>query len=126
MDSSNLQGSCAVDTSSVEGANLISDSARHTSSFGELFKALRKQLVGKQACLSRAGLRCTDAAISHWERGLRLPRPKTMRNVIGVLEDLGAAPTDIAQLKAAWSAECLERKVETQKRLGLANPAFDG
>src|SRR5262245_23954073 len=82
----------------------------HNTSFAELFKNLRKQLVGKQSCLSRAGLRCTDAAISHWERGLRLPRPKTLRNAVDVLTELGAAPGDIEQLMSAWTAEYLGKK----------------
>jgi hypothetical protein len=86
-------------------------------SFGELFRILRKQLVGKQACLSGAGLRCTDAAISHWERGHRLPRPKTMRNAIHVLSCLGAAPGDIEQLKSAWYAEYIGRRVVARKQL---------
>ena len=81
------------------------------TSFAELFKALRKQLVGKQSCLCGAGLRCTDAAISHWERGLRLPRPRTMRNAIDVLANLGATPGDIERLRCAWTSEYVGRDV---------------
>ena len=97
-------------------ASELSASSRTTSSFAELFKNLRKQLVGKQSCLSRAGLRCTDAAISHWERGLRLPRPRTMRNAVDVLVTLGATPEEIEQLISAWTAEYVERKVIARKR----------
>ncbi|MET0592346.1 MAG: helix-turn-helix transcriptional regulator [Polyangiaceae bacterium] len=98
-------------------------------SFGELFRALRKQLAGKQACLSGAGLRCTDAAISHWERGHRLPRPKTMRNAIDVLAELGASEGDIEQLKSAWYAAYIERKVVARRRTLEAEPpkpTYDG
>jgi transcriptional regulator with XRE-family HTH domain len=101
MHTSHLDGSFGSDAVSA---------SRNTTSFAELFKNLRKTLVGKQACLSRAGLRCTDAAISHWERGLRLPRPKTLRNAIDVLKGLGAAPADIEQLISAWTAEYTGRK----------------
>jgi hypothetical protein len=100
MHTSHLDGSCAPGVST----------SRNTTSFAELFKNLRKQLVGKQACLSGAGLRCTDAAISHWERGLRLPRPKTLRNAVDVLAALGAAPSDIEQLISAWTTESLGKK----------------
>lgn len=103
-----------IDSTSAEAAVTTSQPAR---SFGELFRILRKQLVGKQACLSGAGLRCTDAAISHWERGHRLPRPKTMRNAISVLACLGATPSDIEQLKSAWYAEYIGRKVIARKQL---------
>jgi hypothetical protein len=91
-------------------------SSHNNTSFAELFKNLRKQLVGKQSCLSRAGLRCTDAAISHWERGLRLPRPRTMRNAVDVLVELGAKPGEIEQLVSAWTAEYVERKIVTRSR----------
>jgi hypothetical protein len=91
-------------------------SSHQTTSFAELFRNLRKQLVGKQSCLSGAGLRCTDAAISHWERGLRLPRPRTMRNAVDVLSELGATPREIQQLVSAWTAEWFERKVGTRNR----------
>jgi hypothetical protein len=101
MHTSQVEPSCAP---------CATPTSHHTASFAELFKNLRKQLVGKQACLSRAGLRCTDAAISHWERGLRLPRPKTLRNAVEVLTQLGATPTDIEQLIAAWTTEQLEKR----------------
>lgn len=75
-----------------------------TLSFAKLFKHLRKTLVGKQSGLSGAGLGCTDAAVSHWERGLRLPRPRTIRNAVRVLADLGATADDLEKLMTAWTA----------------------
>jgi transcriptional regulator with XRE-family HTH domain len=107
------------------GESAVSTSLNATS-FAELFKNLRKQLVGKQACLSGAGLRCTDAAISHWERGLRLPRPKMLRNAVNVLAKLGATAHDIEQLVSAWSAEYVGKKSLARTRLSSARrePAF--
>jgi hypothetical protein len=111
MQSSNPDGSCAT------GADPMS---RNTPSFAELFRNLRKQLVGKQACLSGAGLRCTDAAISLWECGHRLPRRKTMKNAVDVLTKLGAMPSDIDRLVSAWNAEYRERNVSRNRpSLGL-------
>ena len=119
MQSSNPDGSCV--TSAVP-------MSRNTPSFAELFRNLRKQLVGKQACLSSAGLRCTDAAISHWERGLRLPRLKTMKNAVDVLTRLGAMPSDIDRLVCAWNAEFRERSVTRNRpspgRTEPAEPAY--
>lgn len=103
-----------IDGTSASGA--ISPS-RGANAFGKLFRNLRKRLVGKQACLSHAGLRCTDAAISQWERGLRLPRPQTMCNAVIVLEHLGATAADIEQLMSAWKAADLERRFPREKRL---------
>ena len=104
----------------VEG--VVSPSA-NCNSFAQLFKNLRKQLVGKQACLSSAGLRCTDAAISHWERGLRLPRAKTMRNAVDVLRDLGATREEIDQLMSAWAAEDALRRVMRNRLAPRPNEA---
>jgi transcriptional regulator with XRE-family HTH domain len=108
MHTSHLDGSC-------DGCAV--SSSTNAPSFAELFKHLRKQLVGKQACLTRAGLRCTDAAISYWERGLRLPRPKTLRNAVKVLVELGATPCDVEQLMSAWTTAQLERKVPARVRV---------
>ena len=118
MHTSHIDGSCAPGVST----------SRNTTSFAEQFKNLRKQLVGKQACLSGAGLRCTDAAISHWERGLRLPRPKTFRNAVDVLAALGAAPSDIERLISAWKTESLGKKELARGRTSTvgAEPAYPG
>jgi transcriptional regulator with XRE-family HTH domain len=106
----------------VEGA-VSPSSSSHSDSFAQLFKNLRKQLVGKQACLSGAGLRCTDAAISHWERGLRLPRAKTMRNAVNVLRALGATREDIDRLMSAWSAEHAGRRLMRSRLAPRPNEA---
>ena len=112
--------------SSSTNGTFVSDNVSpspHSNSFAQLFKNLRKQLVGKQACLSGAGLRCTDAAISHWERGLRLPRAKTMRNAVNVLRDLGATREDIGQLMSAWSAEHAVRRLMRNRPASRPNEA---
>jgi transcriptional regulator with XRE-family HTH domain len=113
-------------TEASYAASVAFASRNNTTSFAELFKNLRKQLVGKQSCLSRAGLRCTDAAISHWERGLRLPRPKTLRNAVDVLTELGATPSDIEQLMSAWTAEYLVKKGLARNRAPEPAPANAG
>lgn len=116
MQSSNPDGNCATHAVPM---------SRSTPSFAELFRNLRKQLVGKQACLSSAGLRCTDAAISLWERGHRLPRRKTMKNAVDVLTKLGAMPSDIDRLVTAWNAEFRERNVSRNRpSLGRLEPAY--
>jgi transcriptional regulator with XRE-family HTH domain len=73
--------------------------------FGERFRRLRKQHAGKQMTLVASGLRCTDAAISHWETGRRLPSATMLWNAARVLVRLGATEGDIQHLRSAWSQE---------------------
>lgn len=75
------------------------------TNFGERFRHLRVALKSKQSALSASGLRCTDAAISHWERGKRLPSARMIGKVIDAFLELGASPFDVAELQAAWAAE---------------------
>ena len=72
------------------------------TSFGETFRRLRKRHAGKQITLVAEGLPCTDAAISLWESGVRLPSPKRLVNIIEILVRLGATAEDGEQLRAAW------------------------
>lgn len=48
------------------------------------------------------GLPCTDAAISHWEGGFRLPSPRLFMIVLEILIRLGATEEDSEHLRAAW------------------------
>ena len=73
--------------------------------FGARFRILRLELAGRQTKLVAEGLRCTDAAISLWETGRRLPSSRMLLKAIGVFVRLGASPEDIEQLRSAWMAE---------------------
>ncbi|HMJ53813.1 MAG TPA: helix-turn-helix transcriptional regulator [Polyangiaceae bacterium] len=55
--------------------------------------------------MSASGLRCTDAAVSHWERGKRLPSVRMMQRVLHAFSELGATPTDLDGLRVAWTTE---------------------
>ena len=70
--------------------------------FGNQFRLLRRKLAGKQSMLVAEGLRCTDAAISLWERGQRLPSQRMLRRAISVFNRLGATAEEIEKLRAAW------------------------
>jgi hypothetical protein len=78
--------------------------------FGARFRILRQELAGKQTVLVAEGLRCTDAAISLWETGRRLPSTRMLHRALGVFARLGASPEDIEQLRSAWIAERAERR----------------
>jgi hypothetical protein len=81
-----------------------------TARFGDRFRLLRRELAGKQSVLVAEGLRCTDAAISLWETGQRLPSARMLESAIGVFERLGATSEDLARLELAWRAEQVDRE----------------
>jgi len=85
--------------------------------FGARFRILRQELAGKQSVLTAAGLSCTDAAISLWENGRRLPSTRMLRRTIGVFARLGATSEDIEELRSAWIAE---RAVRLGSRMHVA------
>ena len=85
------------------------------ASFGARFRRLRRALGSKQSVMSASGLCCTDAAISHWETGKRLPRARSMKRVLDAFAKLGATQVDIAMLYAAWSFERSARQAGTPR-----------
>jgi hypothetical protein len=85
----------------TNGNRLETDSA----CFADRFRRLRLQHAGKQMVLVASGLRCTDAAVSSWENGRRLPSWTLLSNAIQVFVRLGAAKGDLEHLRAAWARE---------------------
>jgi transcriptional regulator with XRE-family HTH domain len=78
--------------------------------FGTRFRILRQELAAKQTTLVAEGLRCTDAAISLWETGRRLPSSRMLFKIIAVFVRLGASSEDIEQLRSAWLADRDDRR----------------
>jgi hypothetical protein len=69
--------------------------------FADRLKELRRRLVGKQLCLSCA-VGCTDAAVSFWESGKRLPQQDTFSRILDVLARGGASPSELSNLHRSW------------------------
>jgi DNA-binding transcriptional regulator YiaG len=66
-------------------------------------KELRSQFAGKQLCFAVA-LGHTDAAVSMWESGKRLPKDETtMQSIIEVLARAGAPTQHLSVLAARWN-----------------------
>jgi transcriptional regulator with XRE-family HTH domain len=90
--------------------------------FAEQLRTMRLRLFGKQLGMaSRLG--CTDAAISYWESGGRLPSPKLIARLIGCLEQAGARPEEISGLLLAYRESVFsrrEREVSVERYSGLA------
>jgi predicted transcriptional regulator len=70
-------------------------------SFAARLKQVRTRIDAKQFWLARE-IGCSDAAISQWEKGCRVPRQETMRRVFQALERGGALPTELLSLLIAW------------------------
>jgi transcriptional regulator with XRE-family HTH domain len=79
------------------------------ATFPEKIRAMRLQLFGKQVGAA-ARLGCTDAAISYWESGSRLPSPKLMGRLVECLEQAGARPEDLSELLVSYRQSVLARR----------------
>jgi len=69
--------------------------------FADRLKELRRRLVGKQLCLSCA-VGCTDAAVSFWESGKRLPQQDTLSRILDALAQGGASQSELSNLHSSW------------------------
>ena len=74
---------------------------RDTYYFADRLKELRRRLVGKQLCLSCA-VGCTDAAVSFWESGKRLPQQDTLSRILDALAQGGASASELSTLHSSW------------------------
>ena len=79
-----------------------------TPSFAEQLKMLRTRTWSKQAVLSSL-LGCTDAAVSLWESGARLPRTGSMELLMKALASEGVSPLQLETLRQRWSFERRQR-----------------
>jgi transcriptional regulator with XRE-family HTH domain len=77
-------------------------------SFGACLKTLRMRLSTKQLWLS-GEIGCTDAAISYWETGRRLPQQGTLFRLVEVFRKNGASPDELYELRLSWSESRLRR-----------------
>jgi hypothetical protein len=88
----------------ASGANMIHMSPpleTESSYFADRLRELRQRIVGKQLCLSCA-IGCTDAAVSFWESGKRLPQLESLSRILDALARGGASPTELSNLHHSW------------------------
>jgi hypothetical protein len=57
-----------------------------------------------------SGLPCTDAAISLWETGRRLPSSTMLSRIIHVFIQLGATDDEITHLTSDWIRQRAQRR----------------
>jgi DNA-binding transcriptional regulator YiaG len=82
------------------------------ASFACYLKQIRRRLAGKQIWLSRA-IGCSDAAISLWESGARLPNPRSVCRILTALAESGASTLELLALRRAWHREMMKRSLDT-------------
>ena len=79
-------------------------------SFASNLKQVRQRLAGKQAWLSRE-VGCSDAAISFWESGGRLPNQQNLCRILAALARGGATTSELMELRNAWHHEMSSRSL---------------
>jgi hypothetical protein len=81
--------------------------------FGSYLRQLRLAISGKQAWLSVA-VGCSDAAISFWETGARLPTPRKMSALLAVLASAGVSTMELLDLRQRWHFERAKRSLSVK------------
>ena len=79
-------------------------------SFAVCLKQVRQRLAGKQAWLSQE-VGCSDAAISFWESGGRLPNQQNLCRILAAVARGGATTPELLALRSAWHMEMSKRTV---------------
>jgi DNA-binding transcriptional regulator YiaG len=79
-----------------------------TRSFASCLKHVRIRLAGKQAWLSRE-IGCSDAAISFWESGGRLPNQQNLCRILVAMARSGATTSELLALRGSWHQAMTKR-----------------
>jgi len=69
--------------------------------FAACLKRIRLELKNKQVWLSEA-IGCSDAAVSLWESGARIPTAGSMGRLLAVLAREGATTSELLELRRFW------------------------
>jgi DNA-binding transcriptional regulator YiaG len=82
---------------------LVEQKRHQPSAFSRQIRDLRRRFGGKQWWLAHvAG--CSDAAVSFWESGKRVPGARTFSRIVEALEREGAETLELASLRQNWLA----------------------
>ena len=97
------------------------DSVARADSFAHCLRQARQTLYMKQTCLSSA-MSCTDAAISFWETGQRLPNRRNFQRLIEAMAAAGATSALQRDLCEAWLRDRTSAsQVRAWRRMERAN-----
>ena len=78
--------------------------------FAACLKRIRLACRTKQACLSMA-IGCSDAAVSLWESGARMPTPGLLSRLLAALAEEGIPTPELLELRRVWLTEHALRRV---------------
>jgi len=76
--------------------------------FAACLKRIRLSLNSKQVWLSEA-IGCSDAAVSFWESGARVPTPRSLGRLLAALAREGTPPSDLLELRRMWCSDYMRR-----------------
>jgi DNA-binding transcriptional regulator YiaG len=79
-----------------------------TPSFADQLKELRRRTACKQAILSEI-VGCSEAAVSFWENGARLPKKRMLALLLTALAEHGASALELHALTQRWQHERIQR-----------------
>ena len=77
--------------------------------FADCLKRIRTRLKSKQVWLSEA-IGCSDAAVSLWETGSRIPTPASLSRILAVLASEGTSDAELLALRRVWIKEAAQRR----------------
>jgi transcriptional regulator with XRE-family HTH domain len=88
-------------------------------------KDLRRRFGVKQLWLAYV-TGCTDAAVSFWESGKRIPAERTLDRIVAALTEAGATRREVAILRHSWSeARVSRRDARAPRSYGPRRPRLD-
>jgi hypothetical protein len=90
----------------------LRDGTVGAASFAHCLREARRTLYLKQTCLSSA-IGCTEAAVSFWESGHRLPTRTNLRRLVDAMTAAGAT---MAEQRALWEAWFRDKANASQAR----------
>jgi DNA-binding transcriptional regulator YiaG len=77
--------------------------------FAACLKRIRTALQSKQVWLSGA-IGCSDAAVSLWESGARVPSPQSLGRLLAALAEEGTPTSELLELRRMWVADYAGRR----------------
>jgi DNA-binding transcriptional regulator YiaG len=77
--------------------------------FSSHIKDLRQRFGVKQWWLAYV-TGCSDAAVSFWESGKRIPAERTLMRIVEALTEAGATAREVATLRSSWSEARVARR----------------
>jgi len=89
--------------------------------FASNLKQVRQRLAAKQAWLSEE-VGCSDASISFWESGGRLPNQQNLCRILAAVARGGATTPELMALRNAWHHEMSRRTLRRIEPPHMAPP----